>query len=77
LIFEFGNNEKIIIKTPSHIVINDKVIGIQNIEKIEWIAGGLDLKYKFENGSIQTKLVIGEHYFRIKQNSAALLFYTW
>jgi hypothetical protein len=77
IIFEFGNNEKIIVKNPSHIVINDKVIGIQDSEKVKWITKDLSLKYSPKNGEINTEILYGEHFFRIKQKSSAVLFYTW
>lgn len=77
IIFEFGNEEKIIVESPSHIVINDKVIGIQNSEKVKWITKELCLKYIKVDEIIETKVLKGEHFFRIKQNSSALLIYTW
>jgi hypothetical protein len=77
IIFEFANDEKIIIESPSHIVINDKVIGIQNSDKVNWITKELCLKYIKVDEIVETKVLEGEHFFRIKQNSSALLIYTW
>lgn len=77
IIFEFGNDEKIIVENPSHIVINDKVIRIQNSEKVKWIVKELCLEYIKFDEIIETKVLEGEHFFRIKQNSSALLIYTW
>lgn len=77
IFFEFANDEKIIIESPSHIVINDKVIGIQNSDKVNWITKELCLKYIKVDEIVETKVLEGEHFFRIKQNSSALLIYTW
>ena len=77
LVFEFGNNEKILVKNPSHIVVNDKVIGIQNCDTVKWITNDLTLKYQYVDSELKTDAVIGEHFFRSKQNSASFLLYTW
>jgi hypothetical protein len=77
IIFEFENNERIIIKNPTHIVINEKVVGIQNCEKAKWLKNDLSLEYTKDNDLVKTEVIEGEHFFRINQNSSALLFYTW
>lgn len=77
LIFEFGNNEKVKVKNPSHIVVNDKVIGIQNCDTVKWITKDLTLKYQLIDSELKTNAIIGEHFFRSKKNSASFLFYTW
>jgi len=77
LVFEFGNNEKVKVKNPSHIVVNDKVIGIQNCDTVKWITNDLKLEYQYIDYELKTDAVIGKHFFRTKQNSASFLLYTW
>lgn len=77
VIFEFGNNEKVIVKNPSHIGINEKVIGIHNCNRIDWITNDLSLIFLKEKDLIKFEVIEGEHFFRVRQNSSALLFYTW
>lgn len=75
----FNENEKIIINKPNHVVINEKVIGIQKCKEINWINKDLNLVYSMDsnNSKIQTKVITGEHNFRVNNNSAAFLFYSW
>lgn len=44
IIFEF-HQDKIIVYSPTNIVLNEKVIGIQSAKKIEWIRDNLHLIY--------------------------------
>ena len=77
LIFEFGNDEKITVYNPIYIVINSKIIGIQNCKKVKWIFNDLELEYSVKENLIETMTLKGNHSFRIKPYSEALLFFTW
>lgn len=77
LIFEFGKYEKIILNEPNNIVINSKVIGVQNCREIRWHLKDLELKYFINEDEVKTFATKGEHIFSVKGDSAPLLFYTW
>lgn len=77
LVFEFENNEQVIIKKPVHIVINEKVIGVLSCEELDWISKALHLRYAKINNKIHPTALTGEHHFSTKENSQSFLFYTW
>lgn len=77
LVFEFDNDENVIIEKPSHIVVNDKVIGVNSCESIKWNTKELSLFYQKKAEDLITETIQGEHFFRTKENASAMLFYTW
>lgn len=76
VVFEF-KNDRIVVFNPIFIVSNEKVIGIKNANKIEWINENLHLIYENRNGILKTYVKIGIHNFRTKESQDAFMLYTW
>jgi uncharacterized membrane protein len=76
VIFEF-KNDRIIVFRPIFIVSNEKLIGVKQAYRIEWINNDLHLIYNNRNGIVENTLRIGSHIFRTKESQDAFMFYTW
>ena len=77
LLFNFGKNEIVKISNPSGIKYDNQKIVIQKASKILWNTVNFELIYAVENSEIVTKLLHGEHTFKINKEFPAFEFTSW
>lgn len=74
--FEF-KEMRIIVHKPFFVVSNEKVIGVKNASKVEWIKKDIHLIYDNKKNVLETFIKFGTHIFRTEENQDAFMFYAW
>ena len=74
---KFNGSEEIIILDPENLFVNQKIMGIDSFEKLDWIGFNFHMEYHLLNNKLETKNLVGNHSFKINEQGVGFLFYSW